>query len=307
MPEPSRAARSIATETAVQIAGYAGAIVAIVGIGITIARRVNVSRAEFEALLGAIAAVLLAAGFAVGRDAPDSYQRMRSVFWAGSLEAFTGFVAAVSANDIGTSSLRSTFVTIALASGIYAWVLYLLHRRLLQQFFAFQAVITLVAALTFPEPATFFVEQPSFVGMAILFWLVSAAWLFLGYRGMLRPRGTALVLGSVGLLLSPLLLTNDAGLAEFLVLLSACGLIAISGVVDDWAVAAIGIVGLLFDAAEITRRHFSSTNAASLTSFFVGIVLLAGAIVGIRWSKPPPSAPPMPAAEPEPPTEAPSV
>jgi hypothetical protein len=309
MPEPSRAARPIAMETAVQIAGYAGAIVAIVGIAFTIGRQENVGRGAFEALFGAIAAVLLAAGFAVGRDAPDSYQRMRSVFWAGSLEAFTGFVATISANDIAVSSLRSTFVTIALASGIYAWVLYLLHRRLLQQFFAFQAVIGFVAAITFPDPASLLVQQPSFTGMAILFWLVSAAWLFLGYRGMLPPRRTSLVLGAIGLLLSPLLFTSDPSLAEFLVLLSACGLIAIAGVVDDWAVAAIGIAGLLFVAAEITRRHFSSTDAAAVTSFVVGSVLLAGAIIGMRWSKPaspPPSVPAtptMPASTPEPSTE----
>ena len=122
--------RPVAIETLVQIAGYAGAVLAIVAIAVLIGRRADVGRGEIEAVIGLIAAVLFAAGFAIRRDAPDAYLRMKSVFWVGSYVAFTSFISIAVAEGVSLDSLRSTFVKIAKAAGVVDATRHVHRRRI---------------------------------------------------------------------------------------------------------------------------------------------------------------------------------
>ena len=141
-------------------------------------------------VLGAVTAVLLAAGWRLRGEQGRALPRLASVLWLGAVAAFAGLLAVLLG---GRSDDALDDPTVAVAGGalVLAGGLYLAERRVLQQVALFgAAAATLLAA-----GSNLRVSSAGLAGVELA--VLGAAWLELGRRGLVVPRRTSEALGAL--------------------------------------------------------------------------------------------------------------
>jgi hypothetical protein len=176
---------------AVEVLGYLGGGLALVA-GFVLGAE---SWAELgywgrAGVLGAVTAVLLAAGWRLREGEGRELPRLASVLWLGAVAAFAGLLAVLLG---GRSDDALDDPTLAVAGGalVLAGGLYLVERRVLQQVALFgAAVATLLAA-----GGRLAASSAGLAGAELV--VLGAAWLELGRRGLVVPRRTSEALGAL--------------------------------------------------------------------------------------------------------------
>jgi hypothetical protein len=171
---------------------------------------------------------------------------------------------------------------------------------------------TVLVGVLLPNLGAFLLGPPSLTGIAFMTWIFGWVVVAIGVSGLLSPRKTTIVLGSVGAILGPLLLLANGSdvLGEILSIASAIVLVFLGDGIADRAAAGLGIAGTLLVSVIIVGRHVSDQGPA-IGVLVLGLVLLAGALLTARavagpvgstapaWEPPPPG--PRPDLPPGPP------
>ena len=290
-PAASEAKASSLPTTAIQIAAYAGVAMGLVGTFALVAIAGRPSDTAILLIVLAVTAVLFAAGAAIGNDPRSTNQRLRSVLgvaalfgWAAVIQAFL-VVAGV---DLDGRARQVLSAVVLAAVAVALWVGL---RRSLQMIGMFSGLFGVLSAATFPEPDPF--GQLDLVAPAVLWWVFGAAWMAAGARGALRPGRTAVVLGTITVLVSPLALAaqgspseTTATVIELWILATSVACLIVGTWLDDRAVQGLAIVGLLVGVAVLVGDVLAGSQGGSIAAVVVGVALLAGAIIAIRSSRP---------------------
>jgi hypothetical protein len=230
-----------------------------------------------------VAAVLLLAGVVVGAGAPDRLARFRSVCWYLSVSFLT---SALQAWLVTPSSLLrggSDLFVVFLMTALYAFALWALLPRLLQQLAFFSAVLSALASLTLPSAAAFFFAPPDLTGLALVFWLGGAVWFALGWFGRVRPPRVAMVLGELASLPGPLLFaTESAELAFVLLIATSAVYLLVGGRQGDRAVTGIAAVGEIVGVVGLLVALGVDDEASGAAVLVLGAAFLVVAVLLAR-------------------------
>jgi Predicted membrane protein (DUF2157) len=238
-----------------EVLGYLGGVLAVVaGFVLGAESWGQLGRWGRLGVLAAVTGALLAAGWWLRGSEGRVLPRLASVLWMFAVAGFAGLVAVLqegrSDNALADPSLGVAAGALALAG-----VLYLLERRVLQQVALFLAVVaTTVAGGHRLGWSWETVEGYGFLALG-------AAWLELGRRGLVGPRRTSEVLGSLALLTGPAVLDVEAVGP------------------GDWGLwLGLGLsVALIIAGSALARNVLLGIGAA-------GMVLFLGMVAGEYWS-----------------------
>jgi hypothetical protein len=294
--------------TIVEILGYTGTAIALVGTGAVVGTFTSGGRGVTLVVSILLAAALLVAGLVVGAATTDRLRLMRSVLWFLSVGAFQAFLGAL----IEPSS-NGGFFLVLLLTGMAAGAVWFVLRRTLQQLALYGSVLGAILVLVAPD-ATFGLfgflgfGAPDLVVTSILSMLVGTGWLALGLFGLITPPRTATVLGSLTVLFGTLILASEIEEGAFLLMaLAGAALLAIGNMRSDRAVSGIGIVGLLLGAA-VFFGEIASGDTGSIVALVVGVgILLAAILLGRNWGAVPAELPSFTDITPPPPPTDPSA
>jgi hypothetical protein len=234
------------------------------------------------ALLALVTGLLLLAGLGVpaGEQAHPALRRLGSVLWFLSAASFAGAVGLGLDDllvDIWFDADKANFVATSAATAGYAGVLWWFRRQCLQQVATYAGVLaTVVAVLAVPEhppAATWF-------GLAVAG--LGAAWVVLGWGGLLRPERTALVLGSVGVLAGAQVIGFESGWGLILGLAAAGGLVAGGVALRRPLLLGLGAAGLLVFLPQGIGRWLGDSVGAALVLMISGLAVVATGVVIAR-------------------------
>ena len=298
---PEAEASSLPT-TAIQVAAYAGVAMGLVGTLALVGLAGQPSDTTILVIAVGVTAVLFAAGAAIGSDPRPPNQRLRSVLWFAALFGWAAVIEAfliVVGVDLGGRARQVLSAALAAAAAVALWMGL---RRSLQMIGMFSGLFGVLSAATFPEPDPF--GQLDLVAPAVLWWVFGAAWMAAGARGALRPGRTAVVLGTITVLVSPLALAaqgspseTTATVIELWILATSVGCLIVGTWLEDRAVQGLAIIGLLMGVAVLVGDVLAGSRGGSIAAMVIGVALLAGAIIAIRSSRPAVGGP-LSAAEP---------
>jgi hypothetical protein len=189
---------------------------------------------------------------------------LSAVGLAGALQ-----VAVTQELDLGELDER---VTVALGASGYAALLWLAERRSLQQVALFAGVVASVYALG--ERARL---GDHWIDLAV--GLLGAAWLALGWGGLVLPQRTALVLGALALLAAPLLAAEGRRWPILGGLALVVALVASAAAARQGAPLGVGVAGLLVYLPLALDRYLHS-SFSPLVALLLGLCLV-GVAVGL--------------------------
>jgi hypothetical protein len=294
--EPERAAQSNTLDlaTAAELLGYAGAAVSLAAAALVVVNSGSISRTSASITIALAAAGLLGAGAMLGRGEDERAGRMRSVFWFLSAIAVFELMVLLTVGDGGGNPKGAITASAAVTAGA-AGVLWWWSRRTLQQVALFGAALLTLLAAAFPDLGSFFSGPPDFTPLMIVALIAGAGWFVLGWRGLVQPARTAMVLGALSASISPLFLTanGDASGSGVLVAIVGVVLIVAGYLIQDRAVSGIGIVGLLWGTSTLVTDLVKTSDAGSFAALVLGLVMVAASILLWRGFGRPAAAPPM--------------
>ena len=294
----------------IEIVGYVGAAVALSATGIALGETSGTGvRIATDVV---VVAVLLFAGAAIGGRARDRFLRMRSIFWFLSVLAFSDLAALVVADGLDVQGKSAALLTAILVTA-FGFALWTMSRRSLQVIAVLIAADIALVIAVFQEPSGF-IPIPNLTPPAIASWLFAVAVLISGARDVLAPRRSAMVVGGVIAILSPLFIDFDfvgggsiSLVGEIMALLTAFALLAVGETMGERPPAGLGIAGTLFVITAIVGDNIHE-QGSGIGALVVGLVLLGGALFAIRGTEaemptppPIPPTPPIPTTPPEPP------
>jgi hypothetical protein len=294
----------------IEIVGYVGAAIGLSATGIALGGTSGTGVRIVTDLV--IVGVLLFAGAAIGGRAHDRFLRMRSIFWFLSVLAFTQLAALVVVDGLDVRGKSAPLLTAILVTA-FGFALWTMSRRSLQVIAVLIAADIALLIAVFQEPGGF-ISTPNLTPPAIASWLFGVAVLIAGARDVLTPRRSAMVVGGVIAILSPLFIDYDfigggsaSLVGEILALLTAFALLAVGETMGERPPAGLGIAGTLFVTAAIVGDNIHE-QGPGIGALVAGLLLLAGAVFAIRGTEaemstslPIPPAPPIPPTWPEPP------
>lgn len=274
--------------TVVEGIGYAGTAIALVGTGAVVGQVTDGSRVVTAIVSAVVAVVLFGVGWLAGGAEHDRLQRFRSVLWFLAILSLQSFFATLIEPDD-----RGGFFLALLLTALPAFALWLVLARTLQQLAFVGSAFSAAIVLTVPDPMFGFLA-PDLRTTALVTILLGAGWFVLGWLQLVRPPRTAMVLGSITLLVGTLMLTTESEEFAFVLMAIVGGtLLALGNVRGDRAVGGVGIFGLLLGTA-LLFQTFASGTAESVLSLVIGVALLVVAIVLARsWGHVPTQLPPI--------------
>ena len=285
---------TVRRETLIEIAGYVGAAVGLAAAGVALSGANQAVRFVADLLT---VAVLFGAGWALSGYS-DYYRRMRSVFWFISVGAASD-LAGLIFNDVFNERGRTGGFLVGILTAAFAFALWRMSKRSLQLIALFFSAYLTLAVLVSPEVTPFVVVTggPNFTALGLVTWIWGGVWVLAGWRELVQPKRTAMVLGTIAAIAGPLMLGDPRVLAELLALATAAALLVLGDALDDRAVAGLGIAGVILASSLLIAGNIHSELPA-LLALVVGLVLLAGAVAATRSSMAPPAAPGGPPATP---------
>jgi hypothetical protein len=251
----------------VEALGYLGGVVMLVGAGILVGMYWADLSVLFRLLLiGATAAALVGAGFAVPDRLGDAAGRLRSVLWALGVAATAGFLGVFSTEVLDRYDEHALMV-IGPCTAVVAGVLWWLRPTWLQQLALFVPVMISAVGTGLELTST-----SSSWGGAVL-WGVAVGWTALSWGGRLEPRVTGVAMGVLGAVLGAMTMAADVGIALGLATAVAAAVLALWERSLPWlAVAAIALLWTMPRAAD---AWFPGRLSAALT-----LIVTGGALVG---------------------------
>jgi hypothetical protein len=297
-----------------ELTGYIGIALAIAGIFVVL----GASRPSLRTIAWAAIAItlgLLVAGFLAGRATNDAFHRMRSVMWFDATVAWTGSVALFCGGQGLNLSGKSYPLVVAIAVSVLAVPLWLIERRSLQAIAAVAAVAAGLLVLGFFQhvetvsgsdsifgPTTFDRNVSNFTPDAFIALCYGAALALLGWRGVLRPKRTMMVLGSIAFIYGMSFVgyrsSGDQWLVGVLAVAASAVVLIFGELADVLAVRGIGIFGLLSNTTEVVAGRVHARTGG----WIVAVVGLALVVVTVFLATksfpsltvpPPPPVPPM--------------
>lgn len=256
--------------------GAALVTVALLLLGIEVWDRLAIwSRVGLAAL---VTVVLAGAGWALNRSDAAPALRAASFSWLLSVigvGATAGLVFFESLDMSGDTAIVLTAACVAL----WAFILYLVARRALQQI----ALAAGVVFLTLSVDAVLRLEEPWV--LSVTFLALGAIWLLLTCGGVLQPAGTGWVLGG--------LLGLAVGVGGFggqplwagLGVAVGLGLVVLSAVFEQRALLVIGVLGLLVWIPTTVITLFEGTVAVPVAILVTGVVTLTVVVAAVRHGR----------------------
>lgn len=270
----------------IEVLAIAGAAAALAAIPIAVGPDAT---DETIAIVGLVATVALLAG---GALMGETAGRVRSVLWLLAVISWAGVMVVVLTEVIADGPEGKWLVaSVAGLAFLLAAALWWVERRSLQLIAALGSATLALAAIVYTEqPVTIFgvdvgqgLPDPTWSAVVII--VIGVAALATGLRGLLVPRRTAMVLGSLWLIGGVYLVdvdidimggdTGPSTLAITLALVASIAVIAVGNLWDDRAVAGIGIVGVLFATSALVGDLVEDSGPA------VAVIVLGVAMVAV--------------------------
>jgi len=282
------------------ILGYAGAAAALAGLSIAIGRSASMTE-QVTADVASVAALIAAGAWIVGGH-HEAHERMRSVLWFAAVWASAAVDVFTRGPDAIALHGKWLVVVTALVAAMLALPLWVLAPRSLQLLALVVSVNVGAAATVYSQASFFGVGVPQLRWPAIVTIVVGLVTLASGAFGLLRPKRTAMVLGSVAIIGGALFVDVDvlrqapSDLSLWLALTASVGVLMVGDFVADRAVSVIGIVGVIGAVAEIVHRTVTDRSTA-VALVVLGSVALASCVILARaFSHRVPTPPPEPPA-----------
>jgi hypothetical protein len=284
------------------ILGYAGATAALAGLSIAIG--MSASTTERVAADVASVVVLVAAGAWVVGGHHEAHERMRSVLWFAAVAVWASAAVELFTRGPDAIALHGKWLVVvtALVAAMLALPLWVLAPRSLQLLALVASAQVGAAAAVYSEGSFFGVGVPQLRWPAIVTIVVGLVTLASGVFGVLRPKRTAMVLGSIAIIGGALFVDVDllrqapSDLSLWLALAASVGVLLVGDFTADRAVSGIGLVGLVGTVAEIVHRTVADRSTA-VGLVVLGTVALASCVVLARaFSPQAPTPPPEPPA-----------
>ncbi len=252
--------------------GYLGVVLGLAaGIALFAERWIDLAVGVRLTVIGVGAAFALGSGWLLRDSEEPAIRRLGSVLWAGSVGLVAWF-AAVFAMDVLDVSDRTVGVIASVTATIVAGALYAVLRRALQQLVLFVALLYATG---------FALNDQVWIGSAIL--VISLGWFALGRRGVLEPSFVALVLGTLGALLGPMVIAGEATGAGLLVgLAMASAVVTVGVVLHETVLLGIGVVGLFLFLIRTITYFFKGTVGVPIALLAAGAIVLVVALVLAR-------------------------
>lgn len=272
-----RPARPRAVSLVAEGLGYVGGVLVLVA-AVTVAARYW-SGMGVAGRLGTVAgaAALLVAAGAAAPGAPAG-RRLRALTWAAAVVAAGG-----AAGLLGDEGLGLEGETVGVLAGVVATVVALalaaLHRTALQR----TAVLAAAAFTAGTVAAALPRGDGDAAGLAV--WGVGAAWLVLGWGGVLgrdrTDRVVADLAGGAAVLIGTLAgVGSDTG--TVLAVVTVLVLVTAGVLVRDLVLLGVGAFATLVLVPVVVSRWFPDTLAAPAALLVVGVLLVAAALVAAR-------------------------
>ena len=262
-----------------EVLGYLGGVLAVVaGFVLGAESWDQLGRWGRVGVLAVVTGALLVAGWWLRGSEGRVLPRLASVLWLGAVAGFAGLLAELleGRND---DALANPSLGVAAGALVLAAVLYALERRVLQQLALFLAVVaTMVAG---GHRLGWSWETVEGYGFLVL----GAAWLELGRRGLVGPRRTSEVLGSLTLLSGPAVLDVEAvGPGDWGLWLGlglAVALIVAGSALARNVLLGIGAAGMVLFLGMVAGEYWRDLGAP-LAILLVGLALVAAAVLVAR-------------------------
>jgi len=256
--------------------GYVGAALAI-GAVLVLAGDVwsDLPVAGHLAALGFLSVALLAGGWMTSSKDDPPLQRLSDVLLSGTALAVALLTAQVASEIVGWNDERVTIAG-AVLGAIVGGLLWLRRRHTLELIVAVGALFVVAV-----DTVSYVVPDPSAILVGSVIWVVGVAVFGAGHFGVLAPRTTALVLGSIGVLVGSQVLATDTSVIPALAAAaSAGGLVLYAVHRRDTAVLALGGLGVLMLVPQLAFAVFGESLGAPAALFVAGILLI-GIAVGV--------------------------
>ena len=295
-----------------ELLGYAGAATSLVALSVLVvaANSDTPSKWVVGSTAGLAAAGFLVAGLLLGRPDDKRSVRFRSVLWFLSAQALFDAMFSVLASN-GGADLKSNLALSALVTAVYAAALWWWSRQSLQQIALFLAALAALLTVAFPDVASDTFGFPDFTPLMLVAIGSGLVWLGLGWRGVIAPRRTAMVLGAVTMSFSPYFLSfrGDRNATGAVFAFVGVGLLVGGHLARDRAISGIGVVDVLAGSAlvvgvAVQGSFGEGSTGRAAAALVIGLVMLAGAIWLMRpraAAATPPDAPAATPGEPPPP------
>jgi hypothetical protein len=275
----------------VELLGYLGGTLAIIGAGLLAARFwPDLATWTRLSLVGLAAAALWGAGALLPEQAAPALWRLRGVLWLGSSAA-----VACLAGLVGAEVLELNGEAVALVAGLvtatHAGALWRLRPRPLQQ-------LACLAGLAVAAGAGAALAGGNQAAVGLSIWAVGMLWVLAGWRGLLPPTVVALVAGGIVVLQGAQATAQGwEGAGLVFGLASAAGLLAAGTTGRRLALAAVGIIGVVMFLPATVIHFFAGTVGVPLLILLAGVVLVAVTLVLLRRRPPRATATPTPAGQ----------
>lgn len=262
-----------------EVLGYLGGVLAVVaGFVLGAESWDQLGRWGRAGVLVAVTGALLAAGWWLRGSEGRVLPRLASVLWLGAVAGLAGLLA-VLLEGRSDDALADPPLGVAAGALVLAVVLYALERRVLQQVALFLTVVaTMVAG---GHRLGWSWETVEGYGFLVL----GAAWLELGRRGLVGPRRTSEVLGSLALLTGPAVLDVEAvGPGDWGLWLGlglSVALIVAGSALARNVLLGIGAAGMVLFLGMVAGEYWSDLGAP-LAILLVGLGLVAAAVLVAR-------------------------
>ncbi|MBI5090601.1 MAG: DUF2157 domain-containing protein [Actinobacteria bacterium] len=267
--------RSHGVRLAVEIVGYLGAVLVMVG-AVTLVGQFWDEMTSWSrfGLVGSLAAGLWAAG-AVVDEAADAVQwRLRGFLWLLSSAAVALFAGLLGA-DAFDWHREPVAVLVGSATAVHAAVLWQLRDRPAQHLACGGGVIAALAG------AGAWIDGPGTVGL--LLWAFGAVWLVLGWRRIIVPEAVALA-GAPALMLVAAAVTGGSWgrLAPIFGLVTAAALFAAGTTLQELLVTGVGVAGVFVFLPMSGAEYFGETIGLPVVLLVSGALLIVVMVALIR-------------------------
>lgn len=265
----------------VEVLGYLGGTLAGVSAIAVLERFWDQLTGAGQVSLLVIASVALwAGGQWIAGDEEPAARRLIGVLWLLSTVTATAAAGVAAAELAGLGEERVALVS-SLVAVLHGGLLWRLTRGALQQVALFSGVIALgVSALSQ-------FEAPPEQWYGLLVWAFALGWALLTWGHLMSPARAGYLLGGLGMIAGAetLHVATEAAVGLVLGLGTALALFGAAAASQQLVVAALGVAATALFLPQALIRWFGDSVDAPVILFFVGIVILAGALFAVRVAR----------------------
>ncbi len=258
-----------------EILGYVGAALAIWAVMFLVAEYWgNLTDWAQASLFGALALVLFAAGATLLDTVEPAFNRLSGVLWAGSVISLGGALYIIFDPMIGYSA-ESTWTLVGALTAVAGGLMLRRRASAAQQVVFFAAVMTAVVSLL--NSGT----DPEIFVYGFVSWGIGLIWILVARAGVLRPLGTATVLGAITMLYGAQMAAIEGETDTFGILLglATAALFATAGIVLKERLAIIlGGIGIFWFVPQSMFHFFGETFGGMFGLFISGLAIVALAL-----------------------------